>query len=155
MFRIENKRLASIVYEWFSLEPCVTWVVCTVFSVEEFEGSRKRVDARVDEGQLDIWRRWFRWMKIAEWKRESFEEEDFDSWYTLMFTSHGISRNYLKLILLIKGNFNNKFYFLDTKYIFSVSFISSQEKTTKNIFIYFFYRVYSFYLFSIVEILLE
>lgn len=28
-----------------------------VFSVEEFEGSRKRVDARVDEGQLDIWRR--------------------------------------------------------------------------------------------------
>lgn len=50
-------------------------------------------------------------MKIAEWKRESFEEEDFDSWYTLMFTSHGISRNYLKLILLIKGNFNNKFYF--------------------------------------------
>lgn len=89
----ENKWLASIVYEWFSLEPCVTWVVCTVFSVEEFEGSRKRVDARVDEGQLDIWRRWFRWMKIAEWKRESFEEEDFDSWYTLMFTSHEISRN--------------------------------------------------------------
>lgn len=136
MFRIENKWLASIVYEWFSLEPCVTWVVCTVFSVEEFEGSRKRVDARVDEGQLDIWRRWFRWMKIAEWKRESFEEEDFDSWYTLMFTSHGISRNYLKLILLIKGNFNNKFYFLDTRNIYFRLVLSVLKRKLRKIYLY-------------------
>lgn len=136
MFRIENKRLASIVYEWFSLEPCVTWVVCTVFSVEEFEGSRKRVDARVDEGQLDIWRRWFRWMKIAEWKRESFEEEDFDSWYMLMFTSHGISRNYLKLILLIKGNFNNKFYFLDTRNIYFRLVLSVLKRKLRKIYLY-------------------
>lgn len=136
MFRIENKWLASIVYEWFSLGPCVTWVVCTVFSVEEFEGSRKRVDARVDEGQLDIWRRWFRWMKIAEWKRESFEEEDFDSWYTLMFTSHGISRNYLKLILLIKGNFNNKFYFLDTRNIYFRLVLSVLKRKLRKIYLY-------------------
>lgn len=136
MFRIENKWLASIVYEWFSLEPCVTWVVCTVFSVEEFEGSRKRVDARVDEGQLDIWRRWFRWMEIAEWKRESFEEEDFDSWYTLMFTSHGISRNYLKLILLIKGNFNNKFYFLDTRNIYFRLVLSVLKRKLRKIYLY-------------------
>lgn len=136
MFRIENKWLASIVYEWFSLEPCVTWVVCTVFSVEEFEGSRKRVDARVDEGQLDIWRRWFRWMKIAEWKRESFEEEDFDSWYTLMFTSHEISRNYLKLILLIKGNFNNKFYFLDTRNIYFRLVLSVLKRKLRKIYLY-------------------
>lgn len=136
MFRIENKWLASIVYEWFSLEPCVTWVVCTVFSVEEFEGSRKRVDARVDEGQLDIWRRWFRWRKIAEWKRESFEEEDFDSWYTLMFTSHGISRNYLKLILLIKGNFNNKFYFLDTRNIYFRLVLSVLKRKLRKIYLY-------------------
>lgn len=136
MFRIENKWLASIVYEWFSLEPCVTWVVCTVFSVEEFEGSRKRVDARVDEGQLDIWRRWFRWMKIAEWKRESFEEEDFDSWYTLMFTSHGISRNYLKLTLLIKGNFNNKFYFLDTRNIYFRLVLSVLKRKLRKIYLY-------------------
>lgn len=136
MFRIENKWLASIVYEWFSLEPCVTWVVCTVFSVEEFEGSRKRVDARVDEGQLDIWRRWFRWMKIAEWKRESFEEEDFDSWYMLMFTSHGISRNYLKLILLIKGNFNNKFYFLDTRNIYFRLVLSVLKRKLRKIYLY-------------------
>lgn len=136
MFRIENKWLASIVYEWFSLEPCVTWVVCTVFSVEEFEGSRKRVDARVDEGQLDIWRRWFRWMKIAEWKRESFEEEDFDSWYTLMFTSHGISRNYLKLILLIKENFNNKFYFLDTRNIYFRLVLSVLKRKLRKIYLY-------------------
>lgn len=136
MFRIENKWLASIVYEWFSLEPCVTWVVCTVFSVEEFEGSRKRVDARVDEGQLDIWRRWFRWMKIAEWKRESFEKEDFDSWYTLMFTSHGILRNYLKLILLIKGNFNNKFYFLDTRNIYFRLVLSVLKRKLRKIYLY-------------------
>lgn len=136
MFRIENKWLASIVYEWFSLEPCVTWVVCTVFSVEEFEGSRKRVDARVDEGQLDIWRRWFRWMKIVEWKRESFEEEDFDSWYTLMFTSHGISRNYLKLIFLIKGNFNNKFYFLDTRNIYFRLVLSVLKRKLRKIYLY-------------------